>query len=220
MEEKELMQLILGLKTDPHRKSTLQLALEVARRICNVGKDGKIREIDFNFRNNIVEDIMEERPPKITSDEADIFTSLLIYLNCLEQIGILFCERNKVNPIKKAINNFSSESLSSEKVNVLKNLRNSLAHNFGLVNVNPKNKPLNKFLLIFEHNDEIVKLPNKKWNGEYTVKSEETSTVIYTYSVIELVEQIIAKLQNCCVNEEVDFSIDIEEVKSRFTVLS
>lgn len=220
MDENELKELILGLTSNPNRKSTLQLALEVARRNCGIKEDGTINDMVFGYRNDSVNLIMEGRNPLCNSDEADLFSSLLIYLNCLEQIGTLFCGKSNVkNGIIRTIKTYSPDLLSDEKQKALKNLRNSLAHNFGLVNITPNGKPISKYMLIYAKDNDIIKLPQVKWNGDFFNKAEETSIKVYVYSVIELVETIIRKLKEDYKNGQLEFAIDVEEVKSRFTIL-
>ncbi len=225
MEEKELMKLILGLSKDPHRKSTLQLALEVARNKCGRLEDGTISYEAFCFRNNSVDSLMHGEKPNICSDEADLFTSLFLYLNCLEQIGTLFCDSTNKNGgtisngIEKALIEFAFDLLSNEQRGALKKLRHSLAHNFGLVNYN-EFRPDHKYLLIFDENKNIIHPPCHKWNGDYSDKSEDTSTKIYVFSVIRLVEQIIQNLQDLYANGKLNFNISVDEVKARFTILT
>ena len=89
-QEKELIELILGIKNSSDRKSTLQLALESARFHCGIEKNGIIDNVTFDLRQDFLEKIYKEEFKHYISDEADIFSALLCYLICLEQIGTLF----------------------------------------------------------------------------------------------------------------------------------
>ena len=78
--------------------------------------------------------------------------SAFLYLNCLNQIGSLFFNENGTgnnNPIVKVLNRYYQEEfgtntgneeidkVNQDKLDAIRYLRNSLAHNFGLVD--PKN---------------------------------------------------------------------------------
>lgn len=225
--EQELIEIILGLKNDPVRKSTLQLALESARFHCGIVENGNIDNYTFNSRQQLVEKIQRGVDIKIPSDEADIFSALLQYFICLEQIGTLFYIEEKMdnsdkNGIINAINMFSPRKISTKETEALKNLRNSLGHAFGLVNIDmSRKKATHKFLLDFK--DEcncIISLPKKKheWNGDFLEKSKETSTIVYVFPIIRFVEEIIANVVNMYKDGKLRFSY-MEEIKARFTII-
>lgn len=219
-ERKKLLELILGLRKDKNRKSTLQLALEKARHSCGIEEGVIANEDSFGWRQNMIElaQCLAERGIEklpICTEETDLFTALFLYLNILEQLGVLFC--GKKCGIADSVKRFSNNNDGD----ALRNLRNSLAHSFGLVNINPKdNKPKTKFILSFRGNDMVVSAPEQNLSGNYSDKSDNKSTTIYVYPFINLAEEIIAKAKKEAEDGILDFKLkDIEEIKSRFTIL-
>ncbi len=224
-ERKKLLDLILGLREDPYRKSTLQLALEKARHSCGIEQGVSANENTFGWRQNMTElaQCLAERGIEklpICTEETDLFTALFLYLNILEQLGVLFCGKNRgiANSIKRFSNNKDGD--------VLRNLRNSLAHSFGLVNIKKCSKchreyPTIKFILSLNRDEtNVVQLAQKEWDGDYSDKSDKTSTTVYVFPFINLAEEIIAKARKETKDGRLDFALkDIEEIKSRFTIL-
>lgn len=223
--EKELIELILGIRNTNERKSSLQLALESARFHCGINK-GRIDTATFLFRQNYLDRLYNDEFRHFISDEADIFSALLSYLICLEQIGTIFYLENKKNQGKSngiinAINIFSP-GLSNQKCIALKNLRNSLGHAYGLVNIDYQKKGTHKFTIDFrEESKDIIKIPDKKkaWDGNYLDKNEESSTIVYVFPLIRFIEKTIQKVINEYHNGNLRF-IFYEEIKARFTVLT
>ena len=161
------------------------------------------------------------------SDEADIFTALLQYFICLEQIGTLFFINNKkdksdTNGIINAINMFSSDCPPKKELEAFKNLRNSLGHAFGLVNVDmAKKKATHKYTLNFSDEcDKIIKLPDKgnEWNGDYLDKKEKNSTIIYVFPLIRFIEKTIANVIEEYNKGTLRF-VYMEEIKARYTII-
>lgn len=223
--ERELIEIILGLRNDPTRKSTFQLALQSARFHCGIEENGNIDKFTFDSRQLLVEKIKAGVDINIPSDEADMFSALLQYFICLEQMGTLFYieeikDRSDNNGIIKAINMFSPRKLSTPEKEALKNLRNSLGHAFGLVNVDmSRKKATHKFLLDFKDEcDKPIKLPKQEWNGDYLDKSKETSTIVYVFPLIRFIEEIFANVVNKYKDCTLRFRY-IEEIKARFTII-
>ncbi|MFC2358434.1 hypothetical protein [Porphyromonas endodontalis] len=243
IEKKKIAGLILGLEPDETRKSTLQLALENARHHIGIKDGEKPRGCSFNFRHDLVEKLESSRGRCSDeaehetneensfndrygrcSDEAEIFCGLLLYLNVLEQIGTLFCkDENETNGIKKAIKAFSTKKFNKLEIKAIKDLRNSLAHNFGLVGYDTKNKkPTMKFTICIYFSDEIqtiVELPKPEWDGSFSDKSDETQCKIYAFPLFNLVEEVIEEVKKQYKSDKLQFAIgDLEEIKSRFTI--
>ena len=66
----------------------------------------------------------------------------------------------------------------------------------------------------------VVQLAQKEWDGDYSDKSDKTSTTVYVFPFINLAEEIIAKARKETKDGRLDFALkDIEEIKSRFTIL-
>lgn len=178
--------------------------------------------------NNGANDI-QFRP---TTDEADLCAALLLYLVSLEQIGEMFIidtPGKDNNGIVKTIRNYTS--LSDDKIQAIKGLRNALGHNFGLV-AEADNRSRNefgakdyKYTLVYnsDKNDIVIELPKEDFGNKgktinWSDKTEETYTIIYPINLINLIEQeIIEKIQS---DNSIKFAKDIEEIKSRFTIIT
>ena len=224
--EQELIEILLGIRDNPYRKSTLQLALESARFHCGIDKSGRIDNATFEYRQDFVDRIIVDKYKHYISDEADIFSALLSYFICLEQIGTLFYTEKRMkdgesNGIINAIILFSSDTLTKEKRIALKNLRNSLGHAYGLVNLDKsRNSCTHKYILDFKNESEnVIVVPNKKnkWDGNFLNKKEESSTVVYVFPLIRFIEKIISNVIDEYNKGTLRF-IFYEEIKSRFTI--
>ncbi len=134
--------------------------------------------------------------------------SAFLYLNCLDQIGDLFCEpngknkKNNDNAIKKALLEFGPE-LSQKQLSGLVNLRHALAHKMGLVNVNGKS--YYKFIVTYDESssDTIIPAP-QKWDGKYKQQVDEvfsdkfdtkTSYVVNVHALGNLVQYVLNNIE-------------------------
>ena len=217
---KELLEIILGLKTSD-RKSTLQLALSSARCYCGYEAGKPYNSVSFTVRQNCVELIKAGISPFRNSDEGDLFLSLFLYLNCLEQIGNLFCpviESDK-NGIVRSIKKFAPDELDEDEINILAGLRHALAHSFGLVNLSLSGKPKHKYQLSLEDSDRIIRKEITPWSGDYSEKSEGTSVIAYVFSIIRLSERIFNELLYDYNRGRLNLILGDEEVKSCFTII-
>lgn len=215
MEDKDdLFKLILGLPKDDttsepyfdfHRKSTLQMGLQVARFLYAWMSDNLPNGQIFNPINKLkIASCFKQEGIQIPTEDGFYMTSLLLYLNCLEQIGSLF--KDDEHGIHRAINEFHNNStnrkldvVTEDELTAIRNLRNSLAHNLGLANIKPNtNVATHKYTLDYsnKNSSRIVDLPPIPFNGDYTDKREETSVKIYVPALIEMVEGVIAEVQN------------------------
>lgn len=226
-EEKEIAELILGIKKLKNRISTLQLALESAKFHLGFKDDDNHKDegpdiFSFYQRNDDLNSSDDETYIIRCSDESELFTALFLYLNILEQIGLLFCKDTlKKNGTKKALEKFDSQINSEERTAII-NLRNSLAHNFGLVNYDPKTKKTtHKYTIDMANKSEkVIKLPRQTWDGNYADKSEETSCIVNAFALIKLVHQIINEAITQYNNNTLSFAIeDLEEIKAKFTII-
>lgn len=213
IEKKQLISLILGEETIPDRKSTLQLALSAAR--SHLGLNGETPSrgtlTDLQYQR------YETSLGTNVSEEADLFSGLLIYLICLEQIGVIFCEGK--DKIDAAINTFYGDAINLDKkqVEAIRNLRNALAHSFGLINI-CQNLPRNKFLISFDENPKkMVELPQSTYS-RFDDKEDKSETVIYAFSVISMVEQIMSELVKRFRAGVLEMKADFEMVLARYTI--
>jgi len=155
------------------------------------------------------------------------FIGLINYLLILEMIGKIFKIKNgskikKNNSIYKALHQFYN--LDEKDINTIIALRNSLAHNYSLVNI-PYNEIENndkrhKFILCYSSNVNIIEYPTKPWDGQFSNKLDSSSTKIGIILLIELIEEIIRKVKYLYKNNLIELDLDngIDELKTCFTI--
>jgi hypothetical protein len=154
------------------------------------------------------------------------FTGLINYLIFLEQIGSIFKPKEcptslKSNGISNALNYFSTLKDES-KINGIVSLRNSLAHRFGLATEkNPKTKPARKFTLNFDRNKDIISNPTTEWNGDFSDKTDSTSTNVFIINLIELIEGVYLKIKEEHANGNLELILKdgMNELKARYTII-
>ena len=215
-----IIDILLGLEKEENRKSCLMMAIRNARHLTGrdvetgEAKDMNTMRTNVNMRDEVFDNCLEDE---------SFFAGIVMYLIALDSIGCLFGKKgNKKNSIKRALDQFSS--LSDGEISALVDLRNTLAHNFGLAtekehnNGNKKSK--HKYTLAFSDDAEAIKLPETEWDGVFTNKDSSSSTVIGVKSFCNLVESIIANVYECHRNGDLEMRVDEDEAKARFTVLS
>jgi len=203
------------MSDNPVRFSTIVLLIKGARKLsgCNI--------ITGKYEMN---EINEESFSDLTYHSFQ-YTGLINYLILLEQLGGIFKPINKdkieqTNGIFCSLKYFTN--LEENKIKAIKALRNSLAHKFGLATEkSPGIKPPMKFIISIERNNEVIKLPNEDWNGDFTDKTLETSTTIYLIDLIELVEKVFFKIikEHQDNNLELILKDGINELMTRFTII-
>lgn len=221
--KQHLMKLILGLCPETeHRKSCLMMALQSARyqtgRDIKTGKVAGVSEmlLNVNMHDEVLENGMEE---------AEMFTGLTLYLILLEQMGILFGKTDKGNGIKRILNtvgNKISSGLNKEQIDAICDLRNTLAHNFGLATeyyYNKKEKiPHRKFTLLFNDDAPAVCLPKQEWDGQFSNKHGDTATEISLPALCDLVEEVFCEIRVLCEGGELKLNLEESEAETRFTI--
>ena len=213
--ENDLIEIILGLKKDPQRRSTLQLALNSARFYCGYNPNTEYTKASFILRQGIIEKDIPDSLIDKNIDEGDLFTSLFLYLNCLEQIGNLFSNSKTKYGIDYALSGYSE--LKEKERTAIRCLRNSLAHSFGLVNYNNLIHLRFKYTLSYEDSkSSIVQLPSTMWN-DFSDKSEQSYTIIYIIPFIRMSESIMKKVVNDFYDGYLKLGCNIEEAKARYT---
>lgn len=160
-------------------------------------------------------------------DNEFFFSGLAMYLIAIDCIGCLFdnttvLSGEKDRSICRALESFSS--LDKARIEAVNDLRNTLAHNFGLATEKmlPKGNPKkykHKFTLSFSDDAEAIKMPTTEWDGDYDNKEETTSTIIGVAAFCELMESIIANVYECNKKGQLKLRISENEAKARFTVL-
>ncbi|HEY5370510.1 MAG TPA: hypothetical protein VIJ75_16115 [Hanamia sp.] len=211
-----LLDLNQPMTETPTRFSTIALLLRGGRKLfgCDLAS-GEYERNELNIEN------FENQ-----TYHSFQFSGLINYLIFLEQVGSIFKPKNsirinKTNGIFCSLKYFSSLS-DENKINSIKALRNSLTHKFGLATErNPKEKPPRKFLISIERDSEIVKLPNKNWDGEFSDKSDNTSTTIFIIDLIILIERVYQKIVEANKADKLEIVLNdgMEELKARFTIV-
>lgn len=190
-----------------NRTSTLKLALRNARE-----QSGRNLETGI-YEKNEIDGKWFEQDLVIARQ----FSSILHYSILLEQLGSIFKLNNKYKGIKNAIYSFS-EIQDEKLIEELYSLRNSFAHKFGLCTEN--NRPnKSKFILSNDENEDLIKLPNTKWLGDYNDKSENTSTTINLIRFQDLAEKIYTKVIEHIISNTLEMHISKEELNSRYTII-
>lgn len=228
-EKEDLIKLILGITKKSERFSTLQLALERARYFCgNEGGSEKYSEAKFAFRQNNLDKLLEGDFPKRNEEIGDIFVSILLYLNSLEQLGNLFYSReNTKNGITDTLNHASRIGIvdfsDGEMPNAIKRLRHALAHNYSLVsmpNSHSKDKIYYKYTFSYENRkDKILEMPKTNWNGNYKDKKEDSSVIVYVIPLINKIEEIIEKSKDEFQNGLLSCKMPLEKIRTKFTII-
>lgn len=210
-----IQKFIKDLEIEANRFSSLKIAINDARKLT--GRNIASGDIELNILTN--------RNDFLSPDS---FICIINYLLILDLIGEVFNVKGfttkKNNNIYKALKQFSS-STPEKDIDTIIALRNSLAHNYGLINV-PRNERENsakrhKFILLHSENSFLIKYPTTNWNGNFEDKSEDTSTQISTINLINLIEQIYKNLVKESENNRIELNLSggIEELKSRFTII-
>lgn len=229
MEEEinKILRLILGIELAEDRKSTLQLALRQARKLGGV-EAGKMASYTMFISRRIkpnsnVDEIVNNSFEAIQDEEMDVLTSLCMYLIALDQLGHIFGERNSgSNRVGVAIER-SKNVLSPDCTNSLKDLRNSINHNFGLSCYNErKNVGKKKYTLVLVDDGENSPVEESKeiWLGNWCDKDERTSTHIYPFSLMNYAEKIINSFIKQFKDGTLKTPLCVEELKTRFTIIT
>ena len=220
-EKDDIIRLILGLSNHDDRISTLQLALSQARRCIGYDSKKECNMVNFTFRNTQIDNedgqltvncIDDNRK---NADECDCFNALTLYLIALDQLGHIFVSGRKKLEVGEMLKRSRIEEFRDEEVQTaIENLRNSLCHNFGLANTKYK------FSLNFNSYDGIIKVPDKKFNIDWSDKSKETQTIVNVFPLCNAIEKVIKSIVEKYENGELSCVIDdVEELKTKFTLI-
>ncbi len=223
-----IQKFITSREIESKRESCLMIALTDARKLA--GRDIASGEI----KNNL-----------LISAGCDValtpysLIGLINYLLVLEMIGEIFktsrpidgFNQPKDNKIYKALKQFSPLPLCDKDIYVIISLRNSLAHNYGLINI-PKCKKekeeiedltkLHKFTLNNLDTAELIVYPELKLKRDeiFSNKSNDTSTIIGYIKMVELIESVYEKLKAELIEGNVELALKdgLDELKARFTL--
>lgn len=226
-EKKEILSLILGLSEDEHRKSTLQLALSQARHMIGYDKNKGIsfagyacRHMHIQWENDEINvDLIEDERNNEVVDICDAFSALTFYLIALDQLGHIFIKNKRTVRVSDILELSGIVEFNEEETRMaIQQLRNSLCHSFSLAN---DKKPIYKYVLCFDDEEMIVKLPLVKYNSDWKDKSEDSKTIIYVFPLCNAIEKAIANIVSLFERGEIQCRVtEIEELETRFTILN
>ena len=215
MTENEFIErFINNREIESNRYSCLVIALHDARLLNGREREtGKHKNIILTSENDFY--------------DPNSFLGLIGYLILLDMIGGLFVKvgfHSKKSSIYKTLKQFSN--FKDDEIDVIISLRNSLAHNYSLVNIpisDKENKSkLHKFELIFTQTNFIISIPSEsnRWNKDFSNKNEMSSTKINVRALIDEFEDVYQTLKTEVNNGNVSLlkEISLEELKSRFTI--
>lgn len=218
MDDTEFIKMFLTQREiEPNRNSCLVVALEDARFLS--GRNPKTGMYIGIMWCNINKSVMYG---------SNSFLGLIGYLIFMDLIGGLFRKngfKSDKNEIYKALKQFSS--FNDEEIFVIIALRNSLTHNYSLVNI-PNNKneddmKLHKFELIYEETDFIISVPLEydRWirdDFSENSKADKFNTKIGVQKLINEFEYVYANLKEDYDKDKVTLTLGLEELKARFTI--
>lgn len=201
---------------DGKKWSCFIMALREARKLC--GRDIFTGE----NKNNTLISLNEDA---ILGNDSPI--CLVSYLLVLDLIGEVFKTRSfstkKTNNIYKALKQFSD--LQDTEIDVLIALRNSLAHNFSLINIPRYERDYptqrHKFILNNIDDDFLIKFPQDPWDGDYSKKDDKYYTEISTANLIEKIEEVIKCLRTKIESNAVELALreGLAELKGKFLII-
>jgi restriction system protein len=155
------------------------------------------------------------------------FIGIINYLLILDMIVEIFKIKNYQlkypdKQIYCALEQFG-ENLSEQEIYAIVDLRNCLAHNYGLANlpINPTNKPRYSLFTLSNFDDTfLIRVTNTPWDGTFNKKDNPSSIVISVPKLIEKVEEtyknLVCKIKNG--NIELRLKDGINELRTRFTI--
>ena len=202
------------LEIEPNRYSSLMIALTDARKIT--GRDINTGEYKLN--------ILESNDIFLTPHS---FIGIINYLLILDMIGEIFKFPDflrKQNNIFNSLKQFSS--LIDKDIDTFIALRNSLAHNYGLINIPRSSKEFatkrHKFTLDNQQTSLLIEYPapEKRWSGNFDDKSENSSTKIGYIQLCDVVERVYFNVKENALKGLIILALkkDISELKARFTI--
>lgn len=136
----------------------------------------------------------------------DRWSGALVYMSLLDQVGEVLDRVGqtpsayvRTNTFLKALDLFRTNNEAENKA--LYALRNSFAHDFGLVNIPPNGDPLlqHHFTVFGGTVEPLVTLPSSRWGGPITSRNDSNVTRINLEllgDVVENIYSILVQLNN------------------------
>lgn len=208
-----ILKFVEQLEVEPNRFSCLTIALRDTRKLTG-----------RNLNTGQVETNILERSDSFLDPNS--FIGIINYLLILDLIGEVFKKKefhSCKNNIYRAIKQFGKAGITDKEIDTIIALRNSLAHNYGLINVpKPKEREtkLHKFILSNEESSFLIKFPTSPWDGNFSNKDETCLTEVSISNLFEFIESIHKNLIQEIKSNNVELRLlsGIDELNSRFTI--
>lgn len=146
------------------------------------------------------------------------------YMALLDQIGTSFrpsaTDVVEGNSIRKALQYFSA--LSCDEIDALYAMRCAFAHDFSLYNINVDRPRLTHcFRLEPGPAQPVVTLPATRWDGDFSTRSTDNTTIIRLEAFGDLVESICSQLFELANAGELEVELDggSDELLSRYGIM-
>lgn len=146
------------------------------------------------------------------------------YLILLDQIGKCFKPSTvsfnfpaNSTSILRTLKYFTS--LSDSERYIIYALRCSLAHEYGLYNINKKEPALtHHFVLRANSITPLIEVPENQWDGAISTKSPKNCTTVNLLALGDLVEKIFESLKTMAFQNQLEIILQggIEELSSRY----
>lgn len=146
------------------------------------------------------------------------------YFALLDQIGTCFKPKNRSpvagHSIIKTLTYFSN--LNENERNAMYALRCALAHDFGLININPKNRGLtHRFTVTEGASASLVSLPMRQWDGDYNNLSPDNKTIVNLEALGDLAESICRQVVELSDYDQIEIILSggSDELLDRYGIL-
>ena len=203
-----LLKQLLGLEIfDDNMISTIYLSLNSARFLT------KNNLLILEYYNNKLENNLSEKGLNYEL----LLSGLLNYMIFLEQIGSLFYSQNSIKQVIETF--FPNFFTDDEKVSIVQ-FRNCFAHRFSLATENKGNSS-RKFRLelhSLETEKPIIEA-NPKWEGDYSIKTNETDTIINVKSLIKFCENLYNHVISENEKGNLQLVMEEKEIMAKFTII-
>jgi hypothetical protein len=141
------------------------------------------------------------------------WSGALVYLILLELIGSTLRPQGRrassndkkrrkptEQPVARALRYFANPVMTPRQRGALVALRNSFAHNFGLINRGRDRQ--HRFWLVNDEGEPLIKFPARRWNGKYGSASLGGPTIVNLRALGDLVEDVVVQVERAAQAKE------------------
>ncbi len=204
-----LLKQLLGLELfDDNRTSTIYLSLNSARFLT------KNNLFTLKYYDKILENNLSDKGLNYEL----LFSGLLNYMIFIEQIGSLFYSQDSIKQIIEKL--FPKFFTDDEKVSIVQ-FRNCFAHRFSLATENKGNNSRKFRLELYSLESEKPIIEAKpKWEGDYSIKTNETDTIINVKSLIKFCENLFNSVISENEKGNLRLVMQENEIMAKFTIVN